>query len=176
MKRILFGVFFVVAIAALLFLLLGRDESEKTPAARLASPDSVLYLELRDVPGIHETVAGDDLSKICLEPTVARFFSRPIGQIPPLGKRLVCTGAIAAIKTSICVVSDWSGKDWVSAPGAQVTCATGKRNDDRVHELSGYRLAVISSESATSCQSVSQSGKLMFAVRSGSGLLSVFTP
>ena len=177
MKQILFGAFFVVAIAALLFLLLGRDESEKTPAARLASPDSVLYLEFRDVPESMKRWPETTLSKICLEPTVARFFSRPIEQIPPSWKAAwSALVRLRPINIYLCC-SDWSGKDWVF--GAR--CSGDLRDwqseiDDRVHELSAYRLAVISSDPQRPTSRSPRAGKLMFAVRSGQWLLFSLRP
>jgi hypothetical protein len=177
MKRILFGAFFVVAIVALFFLLLGRDESGKTPAARLASPDSVLYLELRDVPESIKRWPDTTLSKICLEPTVARFFSRPIGQIPSSWKAAwSALVQFRPINVYLCC-SDWAGKDWVF--GAR--CSGDLRNwqseiDDEVHGLSAYRLAVISSDPQRQAGMSPGAGKLIFAVRSGQWLLFSLRP
>jgi hypothetical protein len=177
MKRILFGAFFVVAIVALFFLLLGRDESGKTPAARLASPDSVLYLELRDIPESIKRWPDTTLSKICLEPTVARFFSRPIGQIPSSWKAAwSALVQFRPINVYLCC-SDWAGKDWVF--GAR--CSGDLRNwqseiDDEVHGLSAYRLAVISSDPQRQAGMSPGAGKLIFAVRSGQWLLFSLRP
>src|ERR1700745_772084 len=145
MKRIFLGVFLVAALAALFFLLLGRDEGENTPAARLASSDSVLYLELRDIPESLKRWPETTLSKICLEPTVARFFSRPMGRIPSSWKAAwSALVRFRPINVYWCC-SDWGGKDWVL--GAR--CSGDLRNwqgeiEDQIHGSSAYRLVLIS--------------------------------
>jgi hypothetical protein len=177
MKRILFGVFFVIALAGLLFLLLSRDERENAPAARLASPDSVLYLELRDIPESMKRLPDTTLSKICLEPTVARFLLRPIRQIPASWKAAwSALVQFRPINVYLCC-SDWSGKDWVF--GAR--CSGDLRNwqseiDAQIHGLSAYRLAVMSSDPQRQAGISPGAGKLIFAVRSGQWLLFSLRP
>jgi hypothetical protein len=172
MRRILLCVFLVAALAALFFLLLGRDESENTPAARLASSDSVLYLELRDIPESMKRWPDTTLSKICLEPTVARFFSRPIGQIPSSWKAAwSALVRLRPINAYLCC-SDWGGKDWVL--GAK--CSGDLRNwqgeiGDQIHGLSPYRLVLISSDPHRQGGLSPGAGKLLFAARSGQWLL-----
>jgi hypothetical protein len=177
MKRILVGAFLVAALGALFFLLLGRDESANTPAARLASSDSVLYLELRDIPETMKRWPDTTLSKICLEPTVARFFSRPIDQIPPSWKAAwSALVRFRPINVYLCC-SDWGGKDWVF--GAK--CSGDLRNwqseiEDRIHGLSAYRLELISSHPQRHAGLSPGAGKLLFAVRSGQWLLFSLRP
>jgi hypothetical protein len=177
MKRILFGGFFVVVLAALFFLLLSRDESENSPAARLASPDSVVYLELRDLAETMKRWPDTTVSKICLEPTVARFLSRPISQIPASWKAAwSALVQFRPINVFLCC-SDWNGKDWVF--GAR--CSGDLRNwqseiDDRVHGLSAYRLAMVSIDPQRQAVMSPAGGKLIFAVRSGQWLLFSLRP
>jgi hypothetical protein len=177
MKRILLCVFLVAALAALFFLLLGRDESENTPAARLASSDSVLYLEFRDIPESMKRWQDTTLSKIYLEPTVARFFSRPMGQIPMSWK--AAWSALVRFRPINVYLScsDWGGKEWVF--GAR--CSGDLRNwpseiDDRIHQLSAYRLALISSDPRRQGGLSPGAGKMLFAVRSGQWLLFSLRP
>jgi hypothetical protein len=172
MKRILFGAFFVVGLAALFLLLLGRDESESTPAARLASPDSVIYLELRDLPESVKRWPETTLSKICSEPTVARFISRPIGQIPSSWK--AAWSALVRFRPINIYLScsDWGGRDWVFG----VRCSGDLRNwqseiDDQVHVLSTYRLTIMPSDSQRQAAMSPGARKLIFAARSGQWLL-----
>jgi hypothetical protein len=177
MKRILLGVFLVVALAALFFLLLSRDESENTPAARLASADSVLYLELRDVSESMKRWPDTTLSKICLEPTVARFFLRPMGQIPS-SWRAAWSALVRfrPINVYWCC-SDWSGKDWVFGARCSGDLRDWKNEiDDQVHGLSAYRLALISSDPQRQAGLSPGGGKLLFAVRSGQWLLFSLRP
>ena len=177
MKRILFGAFFVAVLAAFFFLLLSRDDSENSPAARLASPDSVAYFELRDVPESMKRWPDTTLSKICLEPTVARFLLRPIGQIPASWK--AAWSALVRFRpiSVYWCCSDWNGKDWVF--GAR--CSGDLRNwqseiDDQVHGLSAYRIAVISSDPQRQAGMSPGAGKLIFAVRNGQWLLFSLRP
>ncbi|HEX3443550.1 MAG TPA: hypothetical protein VHS80_02465 [Chthoniobacterales bacterium] len=172
MRRILVGVFLVAALGALFFLLLGRDESENTPAARLASPNSVLYLEFRDIPESMKRWPDTTLSKICLEPTVARFFSRPMGQIPSSWRAAWSTLVrFRPINVYLCC-SDWGGKDWVF--GAR--CSGDLRHwqseiENQIHGLSAHRLVLISSDPQRQAGLSPGAGKLLFAVRSGRWLL-----
>lgn len=175
MKRILFGTFFLVCLAALFLLLVGRDESENTPAVRLASPDSVIYLELRDLPESIKRWPETTLSQICSEPTVARFVSRPIAQIPPSWKTAwQALIRLRPINIYFCC-SDWNGKDWVF--GAK--CSGDLRNwqseiGDQVRELSAYRLMAVSSEQQRQAVLSPGTGKTIFTMRSGQWLL--FSP
>lgn len=177
MKRILFGAFFIVCLAALFFLLIGRDESENTPAARLASPDSVIYLELRDLPESIKRWPETTLSKICSEPTVARFISRPIGQIPASWKAAwSALVRFRPISVYLCC-SDLTGKDWVF--GAR--CSGDLRNwqseiDEQVHQLSAYQLLGVSSDPQRQADVSPGAGKLIFAVRRGQWLLFSLRP
>jgi hypothetical protein len=172
MRRIFLCGFLVAALAALFFLLLGRDDSENTPAARLASSDSVLYLELRDIPESMKRWPDTTLSKICLEPTVARFFSRPMGQIPSSWKAAwSALVRLRPINVYLCC-SDWGGKDWVF--GAR--CSGDLRNwqgeiGDQIHGLSVYRLVLLSSDPQRQAGLSPGAGKLLFAARSGQWLL-----
>jgi hypothetical protein len=171
-KRVLFAALFVLGVAALVFLLLSRDESENTPAARLASPDSLIYFELRDIQESIRRWPETTVSKICSEPTVARFISRPIGQIPASWKEaLGMLNRFRPINIYSCC-SDLSGRDWVL--GAR--CSGDLRNwqsdiNDQLRELSAYRLIVVSSDPRRQSDVSPGTGKHIFGVRSGQWLL-----
>jgi hypothetical protein len=165
MKRILFGALFIACLAALFLLLVGRDESENTPPARLASSDSVIYFEFRDLAESLKRWPETTVSKIFCEPTVARFIARPVGQIPPSWR-----GAWSAlvrfrpISMYLCC-SDLTGKDWVF--GAR--CSGDLRNwqneiDQQVQELSMYRLMPVSSDRQRQADASPALGKVIFAV------------
>ena len=177
MKRILFGALFVACLAALLLLLVGRDDSENTPAARLASSDSIIYFELRDLAESLKRWPDTTVSKICSEPTVARFISRPIGQIPQSWKAAwsVLVG-FRPISMYLCC-SDLAGKDWVF--GAR--CSGDLRNwqsliDQQVQRLSMYRLMALPSERQHQIDATPGLGKLIFTVRRGQWLLFSLRP
>jgi hypothetical protein len=177
MKRILFGVLFIASLGALLLLLVSRDESANTPAARLASSNSVIYLEFRDLPESLRRWPDTTLSKICSEPTVARFISRPIKQIPPSWKAAWSTLVrFRPINVYLCC-SDWSGKDWVF--GAR--CSGDLRSwqneiDGQIRALSAYHLAAVTPDRQRQTGTSPGAGKVIFAARSGQWLLFSLRP
>ncbi len=177
MKRILFGAFFVLCLGALFLLLLGRDESESTPAARLASPDSLIYLELRDLPESLKRWPETTLSKIFCEPTVARFISRPITQIPSSWRvAWHALGRLRPVNIYLCC-SDLNGRDWVF--GAKCSGDLRDWQDEigqQIHELSAYHLAPISSDPQRQTGVSPEAGKLIFAARNGQWLLFSLRP
>ena len=177
MKRILVGVLFIACLVALLLLLVGRDQSENTPAARLASSDSLIYLEFRDLPESLKRWPDTTLSKICSEPTVARFVSRPIKQIPPSWKAAWSTLVRFRPINVYLSCSDWSGKDWVF--GAR--CSGDLRSwqseiDGQIRALSAYHLAAVSLDPQHQTGISPGGGKVIFAARSGQWLLFSLRP
>jgi hypothetical protein len=172
MKRILVGLLFLLVLSALLFLLLSERKNESPPAARLASPDSIIYCELRDFPESVRRWPETTLRKIALEPSVARFLSRPIGQIPASWK--MAWRAIARLYPTNAYVccSDWNGKDWVF--GAR--CKGDLRNwqneiGAQIRGLSSYRLEVVSPDSNSDVDSSPVLGRTIFTARVDDWLL-----
>jgi hypothetical protein len=172
MKRILVGLLFLLVLSALLFLLLSERKNGSAPAARLAAPDSIIYCELRDLPESVRRWPETTLHKISLEPSVARFLSRPIGQIPSSWK--MAWRAIARLypTNAYLCCSDWNGKDWVF--GAR--CKGDLRNwqnevGGQIRDLSAYRLEIVSPDSTGDVDSSPALGRSIFAVRAGDWLL-----
>jgi hypothetical protein len=172
MKRILFGGFFLVCLASLILLETSRNEGGIPPAARLAAPDSLFYIEIRDLPESVKRWPETTLSKIFSEPTVERFCSRPLGQIPASWKTAWrALVRLEPVSVYLCC-SDWNGKEWVL--GAK--CQGDLRNwqgeiGDQIHSLSGYRLAAVSADPDRQTSLSPQAEKPIFAVRSGEWLL-----
>jgi hypothetical protein len=171
MKRILVGFLFLLVLAALLFLLFSENRNESPPAARLAASDSIIYCELRDIPQSVKRWPETTLSKICSEPTVARFFSRPMSQIPSSWKT-AWRAMVRLYPTNVYLsCSDWNGKDWVL--GAR--CKGDLRHwqnelAEQVRDLSAYRLVVVSADPRRDAD-VSGLGKPLFAARADDWLL-----
>jgi hypothetical protein len=172
MKRILVGFLFLLVLSALLFLLLSEKKNESPPAARLAAADSIIYCEFRDLPESVKRWPETTLSQIRSEPSVARFLSRPIAQIPASWKMAWRALVHLYPTNAYFCCSDWNGKDWVL--GAR--CKGDLRNwqsqiREQVHDLSSYRLAIVPSDPTRNLDSSSESGKPLFAARAGDWLL-----
>jgi hypothetical protein len=172
MKRILFGAFFLVCLAALILLETSRNEGGNPPAMRLAAPDSLIYVELRDLPESIKRWPETTLSKICSEPTVARFCSRPVGQIPASWKTAWrALVRLQPVSVYLCC-SDWSGKEWVFGAKCQGDLRNWQNEiGEQVHTLSAYRLAAVSADPQRHISLSPEAGKPIFAVRSGEWLL-----